>query len=66
MSDARTTAMAEADGGRFVANVVHFARILRGAGLPIGPGREIEAVRARKPSVWRRARISTGRSTRSS
>jgi uncharacterized protein with von Willebrand factor type A (vWA) domain len=46
MSDARTTAMAEADGGRFVANVVHFARILRGAGLPIGPGREIEAVRA--------------------
>jgi uncharacterized protein with von Willebrand factor type A (vWA) domain len=46
MSDTRTTAMTEADGGRFVANVVHFARILRGAGLPIGPGREIEAVRA--------------------
>jgi len=32
--------------GRLIANVVHFARILRGAGLPIGPGRSIEAVRA--------------------
>jgi uncharacterized protein with von Willebrand factor type A (vWA) domain len=36
----------EPDGGALVANVVHFARILRGAGLPIGPGRAIEAVRA--------------------
>ena len=37
----------EADGrGTLVANVVHFARVLRGAGLPIGPGRAIEAVRA--------------------
>jgi uncharacterized protein with von Willebrand factor type A (vWA) domain len=32
--------------GSLVANVVHFARVLRGAGLPIGPGRAIEAVRA--------------------
>ena len=32
--------------GTLIANVVHFARILRGAGLPIGPGRAIEAVRA--------------------
>ncbi len=32
--------------GALVANVVHFARVLRGAGLPIGPGRAIEAVRA--------------------
>jgi uncharacterized protein with von Willebrand factor type A (vWA) domain len=29
-----------------VANIVHFARTLRGAGLPIGPGRAIEAARA--------------------
>ena len=42
---AQEAAESPADG-RFVANVVHFARILRGAGLPIGPGREIEAVRA--------------------
>ncbi|MBM3525098.1 MAG: VWA domain-containing protein, partial [Alphaproteobacteria bacterium] len=34
------------DDGTLVANIVHFARILRGAGLPIGPGRAIEAVRA--------------------
>lgn len=29
-----------------VENVMHFARILRGAGLPIGPGRVIDGVRA--------------------
>jgi uncharacterized protein with von Willebrand factor type A (vWA) domain len=29
-----------------VANIMHFARILRATGLPIGPGRAIEAVRA--------------------
>jgi uncharacterized protein with von Willebrand factor type A (vWA) domain len=29
-----------------VANIMHFARILRATGLPIGPGRVIEAVRA--------------------
>jgi uncharacterized protein len=29
-----------------VANIMHFARILRTTGLPIGPGRVIEAVRA--------------------
>jgi uncharacterized protein with von Willebrand factor type A (vWA) domain len=34
------------DDGRLVANIVHFTRALRGAGLPIGPGRAIEAVRA--------------------
>ncbi|MBL8700616.1 MAG: VWA domain-containing protein [Alphaproteobacteria bacterium] len=34
------------EDGTLVANIVHFARILRGAGLPIGPGRAIEAVRA--------------------
>jgi uncharacterized protein with von Willebrand factor type A (vWA) domain len=46
MTQAAQTGTDEPTQGRFVANVVHFARILRGAGLPIGPGREIEAVRA--------------------
>ena len=32
--------------GTLVANLMHFARLLRGAGLPIGPGRVAEAVRA--------------------
>ena len=32
--------------GRFVENLVHFARILRSAGLPVGTGRILDAVRA--------------------
>ena len=32
--------------GRLAQNITHFARALRRAGLPIGPGRVIEAVRA--------------------
>ena len=32
--------------GRLVENIMHFARVLRAAGLPIGPGRVIDAVRA--------------------
>mgnify|MGYP000038174878 CR=1 FL=1 len=32
--------------GRLVANITHFARALRAAGLPVGPGRVIGAVRA--------------------
>lgn len=35
-----------AAGGRFAANVAQFARALRAAGLPIGPGRVLEALRA--------------------
>jgi uncharacterized protein with von Willebrand factor type A (vWA) domain len=34
------------DGGRLVENLMFFARTLRAAGLPIGPGRVIEALRA--------------------
>ena len=34
------------EGGKLVANLVHFARVLRAAGLPIGPGRVIDAVEA--------------------
>ncbi len=32
--------------GRLVENIMHFARVLRASGLPIGPGRVIDAVRA--------------------
>ncbi|MGH7047695.1 MAG: vWA domain-containing protein [Stellaceae bacterium] len=37
--------MAES-GGRLVANLMHFARTLRAAGLPVGPGKVIDAVQA--------------------
>ncbi|MFO1067114.1 MAG: VWA domain-containing protein [Geminicoccaceae bacterium] len=33
-------------GGRFARNVMHFARALRAAGMPVGPGRVLEALRA--------------------
>ena len=33
-------------GGRLAENVMHFARVLRTAGLPIGPDRVIDAIRA--------------------
>ena len=34
------------DTGRLPENIMHFARVLRAAGLPVGPGRVIVAVRA--------------------
>ncbi len=34
------------DGGKLLVNLMHFARALRAAGLPIGPGRVLDAVRA--------------------
>ncbi len=37
---------AEHTGGTFAENIMHFARTLRRAGLPVGPGRVIEAIRA--------------------
>jgi uncharacterized protein with von Willebrand factor type A (vWA) domain len=37
---------APAAGGRLAENVMHFARVLRAAGLPIGPDRMLDAVRA--------------------
>ena len=33
-------------GGTLVANIMHFARVLRAAGVPVGPGRVVDAVRA--------------------
>ena len=34
------------DGGRIATNIMHFARVLRAAGLPIGPGKVIDAIHA--------------------
>ncbi len=34
------------DEGRIATNIMHFARVLRAAGLPVGPGRVIEAINA--------------------
>ncbi|WP_306257663.1 VWA domain-containing protein [Pararhizobium sp. IMCC21322] len=34
------------DTGHFADNIVHFARLLRRAGLPVGPSRIVDAVRA--------------------
>src|SRR5919112_1164425 len=34
------------DGGRLSANIMHFARCLRVAGLPIGPGKVLQALEA--------------------
>jgi uncharacterized protein with von Willebrand factor type A (vWA) domain len=33
-------------GGNLVANIMHFARTLRAAGLPVGPGKVLQAVEA--------------------
>ena len=33
-------------GGRLAENIMHFARVLRAAGLPIGPGRVLDAIDA--------------------
>ena len=41
-----TARAASGEGGRIAENVMHFARTLRAAGVPVGPGRVIEAVRA--------------------
>ena len=34
------------DGGKLAVNIMHFARVLRAAGLPVGPGKVIDAVGA--------------------
>ena len=34
------------DSNRLAENIMHFARVLRAAGLPVGPGRALEGVRA--------------------
>ncbi len=37
---------ATSDGGRLLANILHFGRVLRAVGLPVGPGRVLDAVNA--------------------
>ncbi len=37
---------AEVSGGRIAENIIHFARVLRAAGLPVGPERTVLATRA--------------------
>ena len=39
-------AQTEESSGQFVTNLVHFGRILRSSGLPVGTGRILDAVRA--------------------
>ena len=34
------------EGGHLGDNVMHFARVLRAAGIPVGPDRVIDALRA--------------------
>ena len=40
------TADTPAAAGRLADNVLHFCRLLRAAGLPVGPGRVLDAARA--------------------
>ncbi len=35
-----------APGGKLTENIMHFGRVLRGAGLPLGPGQIIDAINA--------------------
>src|SRR2546423_4569050 len=39
-------AAAQDSDGRLVANLMHFARTLRAAGMPVGPGKVLDAVAA--------------------
>ncbi len=41
-----TLADAPLEGGKLVENILHFARTLRAAGLPVGPGKALDAIRA--------------------
>jgi len=34
------------EGGRLTANIMRFGRVLRAAGLPVGPGKVLDAIRA--------------------
>lgn len=36
----------QSEGGLIAANIMHFGRALRAAGLPVGPGRVLDAIRA--------------------
>jgi uncharacterized protein with von Willebrand factor type A (vWA) domain len=46
MARASLPSEADDDGGKLTLNVMHFARTLRAAGLPVGPGKVLDAVSA--------------------
>lgn len=46
MVEPRRAERRPAGPGRFAANIMHFARVLRRAGLPVGPGKVLDAIRA--------------------
>ena len=46
MAASESTPGDERPRGRLAANVMHFARVLRAAGLPVGPGKVLDALRA--------------------
>jgi len=46
MDEAESAGELSRSPGRFAENIVHFVRLLRAAGLPVGPGKSIDAVRA--------------------
>ena len=49
--------------GKLAGNIMHFARVLRQAGLPVGSGQILDALDAvRNAARWRCARTSIGRS----
>jgi uncharacterized protein with von Willebrand factor type A (vWA) domain len=52
--------MTAQEGGRLADNLVHFARALRAAGIPVGPGAVLDALSRGKERRHRHARISTG------
>ena len=45
----------EVGGGKIANNIMHFARVLRAAGLPVGPGKVIEGFMAANDWDWETA-----------
>jgi len=43
----------EREGGRLAENIMHFARVLRSAGLPLGPGQVLDALDAAQAGCLR-------------
>jgi uncharacterized protein len=41
------------EGGKLAENIMHFARVLRGAGLPVGPGQVLDALEAAQTGCLR-------------
>ena len=56
----------ESASGRLAENILYFARALRAAGIPVGPGSVLDALEAVRPRASAPARIFTGRCTRCS